>query len=238
MRRNFRILVVEADPTDREAAAVLERLGHSFDVASGWRGALELLSDVPYALVLMDCRMPEIDGFELTRIIRDPEANVAGHCIPVVAMLAHVTGGDRERCLAAGMNDYVAKPIRPEVLEQTIQRWAAAAAGFDGNDLIERLMGSENLARRVASRFLEDMPRQLIALSQALTGADAESARRLAHSIKGAAANVSVEPVRGLAERLEELGKEGRLADAAELLPELVSTFDGLIPAMRRFCAT
>jgi two-component system sensor histidine kinase/response regulator len=234
---NLHILVVESDPVQQESVAgILTRLEHSFDIASGWRRSLDLLNRGPYDLILMSCRLPEMDGYQLTRLIR--ELHPGKQRIPIVAMTLNAPE-EREKCLIAGMDEVVAKPTLPARLEaaiaETIGRFAAPT-GFDEVDLIERMMGNENLARRVAGRFLEDMPRQLMALSQALGAADAESARRIAHSIKGAAANISVTHVHDLAGRLEDLGSEGRLDDASQLLPQLTSTFDSVIPVMRRFC--
>jgi CheY-like chemotaxis protein len=252
-----RVLVVDDNPVNREVArGILEYLGHPFDVASGWRDALDLLNRASYSLILMDCEMPEMDGYQLTRLIR--ETGVLEPRVPIVAMTAHSSSESRAKCLSAGMDDYLAKPIQAAALKSLIGRWlgnalgnaqetaqpaaasstvSPASASFDVDDLIDRLMGNENLARRAAARFLEETPRQLLALSAALGAQDAESAHRHAHSIKGAAANVSAAPVRDLAAELEQLGHEARLDDAARLLPTLSSAFDALRPAIERFSA-
>ena len=144
---------------------------------------------MPYDLVLMDVQMPEMDGLEATRQIRDPQSAVQRHDIPIIAMTAHAMQGDRERCLEAGMNDYVTKPVSPQALADALERWlprddAAALAQpatgsrgssptavrasevpvFDRAGMLARLMDDEDLARVVADGFLADAPKQVEAL--------------------------------------------------------------------------
>ncbi|MBN1164036.1 MAG: response regulator [Candidatus Krumholzibacteriota bacterium] len=123
-RARGRILLVEDNITNQQVAlAILKKLGYLADVASNGKEALEALESDPYDLVLMDCQMPVMDGYEATRLIRDPDSGVPDHDIPIVAMTAHVMKGDREKCLAAGMNDYIAKPVMPQVLLDKIRRY-------------------------------------------------------------------------------------------------------------------
>ena len=107
---------------------------------------------------------------------------------------------------------------------------------FDADDLIDRLMGNEDLAKRVAGAFLDSMPQMLTALANGINSFDAEATRLAAHSIKGVAANVGTDGVRDLASKLESLGANGSLASAAEILPELAATFQSLKPVIQRFC--
>jgi HPt (histidine-containing phosphotransfer) domain-containing protein len=162
-------------------------------------------------------------------------------------------------CLAAGMDDYLSKPLRPETLAKILTRWIGEgqrppkeinpdpaelpesnrpdANPFDTDDLMERVMGNQVLARRVAETFLNNMPRDLLALSTAVANSDIEAIVITAHSIKGAAANVSGVTVSSLAARLESLGRSGDVASAAAVLPQLQAEFQSLKPAIERFCA-
>ncbi|MCK4547880.1 MAG: response regulator [Candidatus Eisenbacteria sp.] len=122
-RRKVRILVAEDDAINRKVAlAILDRLGFRADAVADGREALKALESMPYDLVLMDCEMPEMDGFEATAAIRDRESRVLDHDVPVVALTAQAMAGDRERCLRVGMDDYVSKPVEPQELIRVIEK--------------------------------------------------------------------------------------------------------------------
>jgi HPt (histidine-containing phosphotransfer) domain-containing protein len=202
--------------------------------------------------------MPEMDGYELTRRIRDPLSGVLNPQIPVIAVTAHSLSGDREHCMAAGMDDYLSKPIRPDLLDKALTQWIGAGRSFvegskpdpvealkpeppaeiqfDADDLMERLMGNRPLAIRVAETFVNNMPRELLALSTAIGNSDGEAIVIAAHSIKGAAANAAGTGLANLAAQLESLGRAGDFASAAEVLPGLHAEFQALKPAIDRFC--
>ena len=257
-KKDLRLLLVEDNVINQEVAlGMLENAGYQADVANDGRSALRALADADYHLVLMDCQLPEMDGYEATRRIRERATNVRNHEVPIVAMTAHAMAGDREKCLAAGMNDYLSKPLDPRALEQAIERWTsgsvakgsgvenqpapdptpeAGAAEFDADDLLERLGQNQVLARRVIARFLADVPEQLTALAQAIDGTDTETAHRLAHSLKGAAANAGGTRVRDTAKKLEQLSRESDWVAAKLLLPELSAGFETLRPLLERFC--
>ena len=178
-----------------------------------------------------------MDGYQASRLIRNPATPVRNHNIPIVAMTAHAMAGDREKCLAAGMNDYLTKPIQPALLDQTIESWIVSNGGctvaaipaddaparvverepFDQDGLVDRVMGDDELARQVVSGFLDFLPHQLAALAQALEAADSDAVRQAAHSIKGAAANAGGPQLSQTARKLEQLGAQGDLAQAAGL---------------------
>jgi CheY-like chemotaxis protein len=199
--------------------------------------------------------MPEMDGYELARRIRDPQTKVLNPRIPIIAVTAHSLAGDRELCLAAGMDDYVSKPVRPDLLDEALTRCIGTQPAernppelppvvmdppdksqFDAEDLIERLMGNQALAKRVAGAFMDSMPQELLALSNAITNSDADALTLAAHSIKGAAANVGSKAVSDLASQLERLGRAGAMASASEVLPELNARIESLKPAIQQFC--
>jgi CheY-like chemotaxis protein/HPt (histidine-containing phosphotransfer) domain-containing protein len=253
-----RLLVVEDNAVNQQVAlGMLEALGYDADIVADGPGALQALRTTSYALVLTDCQMPGMDGYELARLIRDPNTGVLNPQAPIIAVTAHALAGDREQCLAAGMDDYVSKPIRPELLDKVLTQWIGAGAiakpaiasetpleeatgpdksQFDADELIERLMGNSVLARRVAGAFIDSMPRELLALSNAIANSDAPAIALTAHSIKGAAANVGGVAVSEVAAKLESFGKTGAIVAASDVLPELEATFQALKPEIQRFC--
>lgn len=229
-RRAFRLLLAEDNPTNRLVAqSILERLGYGVDTASDGAEALEALRARRYDLVFMDCQMPGVDGYEATRRIRDGSGGVLDPAVPVVAMTAYAMRGDREKCLAAGMNDYLPKPVAPKAVAEVLARWLPAPAAdvragapsaggeekgtFDQAGLLERLAGDRDLARVLLHLFLDDAPRQIQALRDDLAGGEPGQARRRAHTIKGAAATAGAVRLRAAAAELE-------AADEALLTPE------------------
>ena len=126
--RTLRVLLVEDNPVNQKVACrMLERLGCTVEVAENGRAGVERVRDAVFDLVFMDCQMPVMDGFEATRAIRRMESGEGRH-VTIVAMTAHAMASDREACLAAGMDDYMAKPIRADLLREALERWAAASA--------------------------------------------------------------------------------------------------------------
>jgi CheY-like chemotaxis protein len=251
-RERLTLLVVEDNRVNREVAlGILANLGYPADVVCDGPAALRALGEKHYDLVLLDCRMPGMDGYEVAQRIRGPASGVRNPAIPIIATTAQAMAGDREKCLAAGMSDYVTKPLRPRVLEQKIEEWTrgipvppaaapaptpAAGAAFARDEFIERMMGNEDMAQRILRGFVDDMPRQLALLAQAVDNRDAAALRLAAHSIKGAAANVGGTEIQEIAGKLERTGTAGDLAAAAAALPELAASFDRARPAMEKFC--
>jgi CheY-like chemotaxis protein len=125
MRRGvFRILLAEDNITNQQVAVgILKKLGLRADAVANGAEALKALETLPYDLVLMDVQMPEMNGLEATRHIRDPLSTVRNHQIPIIAMTAGAMQGDREKCLESGMNDYVSKPISPKALAEALDKW-------------------------------------------------------------------------------------------------------------------
>jgi PAS domain S-box-containing protein len=236
-----RILVVEDNVTNRQVAlAQLRKLGFQANAAANGAEAIEAVRGGGYDLVLMDCEMPVMDGFEATRRIR----GLRQPDIPIVALTANAMQSDRERCLREGMNDYLAKPVVMARLADVLGRWlpksggggtvqpAAAPAGeqakaiFDAEALLGRLMGDRELAGAVLKGFLENVPSQLDNLRRRLDEADAAATRSQAHALKGAAATVSAVGLHAIALALERAGSAGRLDHCGELLPRAVEEFE------------
>jgi PAS domain S-box-containing protein len=251
-RGRMRILLAEDNITNQQVAlGILKKMGLRADAVANGAEAVKALESIPYDLVLMDVQMPEMNGFEATRHIRNPHSAVANHGIPVIAMTAHAMREDRERCLDAGMNDYITKPVNPLALAEALDKWlprvtaplpaeAAVSLGarktespvFDKAGMMARLMDDEELARLVAEGFLEDIPLQIAALRRYLEARDAVAAGRQAHTIKGAAANVGGERLRQVAAEMEKAESAGKLDLVAACMSDLDEQFARLKQAM------
>jgi HPt (histidine-containing phosphotransfer) domain-containing protein len=201
----------------------------------------------------MDVQMPEMDGFEATQAIRSGKAGVLNPRIPIIAMTAHAMKGDRERCLAAGMDDYLSKPIVPQALQKALETWLdhaqkqpsgertpkreiSALEGppvFDRQALSARLMGDTDLIKQIIAGFLEDMPKQIQSLKGHIERRDAEAAGKQAHTIKGAAANAGGLALSAVAGEMEKASRSGGRDGIAALLPELKRQFNRLRTQMR-----
>jgi PAS domain S-box-containing protein len=251
---NSRILIAEDDPVNREVAlGILKKLGLCADAVSTGAEAITSLESFAYDLVLMDMRMPVMDGIEATRHIRNPRSAVLNCNVPIVAMTANAMESDRQLCLAVGMNDFVAKPASIAALRDTLKKWlppgdsaipasASQLAGsrateswtdiFDPESVLSRLEGDDALAQIVYEAFLEDMPRQIQALKQLVADRDDAASARQAHSIKGASANVGGETLRKLAAEMEKAADAGDWRAVIDRMDELELQFSRLKCAM------
>ncbi len=226
---------------------ILQRLGWHVDVSCNGRQALQALETRPYDLVLMDVQMPEVDGFEATLRIRNPQSPVLNHNIPIIALTAHAMAGDAGKCLAGGMSDYITKPIDPQILAEVVEKWlvrkmhhgaggtpielpkggkaqsapSRASLVFKSDVFVQRMMGDKDSARMVAAGFLANLPKVLTVLKEQVSQENIESVWKHAHKIKGSAANVGGEALKDVAFAVEKAGKAGDLAGLACLIPEL-----------------
>ncbi|MCP4692742.1 MAG: PAS domain S-box protein [Desulfobacterales bacterium] len=260
-RRAARILLVEDNITNqRVTLGILKKLGLTADVAANGAEAVKFLEDAPRDLVLMDCQMPVMDGFEAASRIRDPRSRVLDPDIPIIALTAKVIAGDREKCLSAGMNDYLSKPVEPRTLADMLEKWLPGEGGgmkeeepaqpdargpdagsdsdatrvFNKAVMMELLMDDEELARTVIDGFLEDLPKQIALLKGRLEDGDASGAGRQAHTIKGAAANLGGEILRETALEMEKAGTAGDLDAITRRLPRLEEEFERMKEAIER----
>jgi two-component system sensor histidine kinase/response regulator len=239
-RLKVRILLVEDNLTNQQVAlGILEKLGFHANAVSNGREAIKALEAVAYDLVFMDVQMPVMDGFEATRAIRSGQTKVSNPKIPIIAMTAHAMKGDRERCLEAGMDDYVPKPIAAKALTDALDKWLAQAQKkqasipaaqtgpvvFDRQAFVDRLMGDKDLVREITAEFLEDMPKQLQAMKRYFANGDNRAIRGQAHAIKGAAANVGGMAFSAAAKVIEQAAQAKRIDEVATLLPELERQF-------------
>jgi two-component system sensor histidine kinase/response regulator len=219
-----RILLVEDNVVNQQVASgLLTRRGHHVTIAPDGGEALARLDQETFDLVLMDLQMPVMGGLEATAAIRLRE-RVTGKHVRIVAMTAHALNRDRERCLAAGMDGYLSKPIDPFLLFAVVEQnsgggdaepTVADARTFDEDALRRRVCGDDELMTNVIRVFLKDLPVRLAAINDAVTGRNADALRVAAHALKGAAANLSAVGLFEAARVLERLGAESR-TDAAE----------------------
>ncbi len=222
-RRRLRVLLVEDNPVNQEhGVGVLEKWGHSVVVAGTGLEALDKLKADKFDLILMDVQMPEMDGFEATGEIRKAEASDGGH-IPIIAMTAYATEDDHRKCLEAGMDAYVSKPISSKALEENIDALccrddapadsradeaAAVSAGVPGFDLASALIrcnGDEELLEKVTKIFLASIPGTLDEINGAIGAADCPAVRRVLHKLEGSVGVFADHGVLQAADRLRQL---------------------------------
>jgi PAS domain S-box-containing protein len=233
--RALRVLLAEDHPVNQTLAVQLLRaMGHSVTLARNGAETLKYLKERPFDLVLMDVQMPEMDGFETTREVRRLEADL-GHRwaggqvrMPIIAMTAHAMKGDRERCLAEGMDGYVAKPIDPARLSEVLGRYEpmegrsiAEPEQLDERKLLKRVFGNRQLLREVVELFTLTWPQSLATIRACHAAADAAGVRSAAHALKGSISNFSDGPAFGAALRIERSARDGDLSDLPALLAVL-----------------
>jgi len=254
-RKKLRILLAEDNPVNQKLAiAMLHKRGHEVAAVENGRQALEMLEREPFDLVLMDVQMPEMDGFTATRIIREREKATGRH-IPIVAMTAHALKGDRERCIEAGMDDYVSKPIKRLQLYETIERVvaetsrgrspadASAPAGaddpadsiLDREEILERVGGDMELLAELVEIFTADSAEMLGRIEKAIETGDAEELRSAAHALKGSVGNFGENAAFKTARSLEMMGKEGDLSNAKQALDLLKKQVEQVLEALKDF---
>ena len=255
-----RALLAEDNPVNVEvASAMLRGLGMEVACAANGEEALAAVRAGDYDLVLMDCMMPVMDGMAATAEIRRLEQQRGrARTTPIVAITANALQGDRERCLAAGMDDYISKPFSQQALADTLRRWialprptpAAAAPSHAppmtapvaaspptaavinplALDAIRALSAGqgESLLQRVLGAFLLDTPRQLSALQEAIAGSDTSAIRKTAHSLKSSSANVGADTLATLFKDMEQMARAERTDGAADLLAQLEREFQSV----------
>jgi two-component system sensor histidine kinase/response regulator len=246
-KRALRILLAEDNVVNqRVAVGLLSKRGHHVTVANNGIEALTAFDREPFDIVLMDVQMPEMGGFDATAAIREREVRSGTH-IRIVAMTAHAMNGDRERCLAAGMDGYLSKPIDPAMLYATLEHEGppvaaakpvsdvATAPPVDRRLLLERLGDDEALLADVVQVFLDDCPKRLEAIKNAVDARDPEAIRTSAHALKGAAGNLSAAGLCEAARILERIGAEGRLNAADAGWRRLSSEASLVIDVLRGF---
>ena len=251
--RALHVLVAEDNPVNRTLVTkLLQKRGHRITAVENGRAAVEASRETPFDAILMDLQMPEMNGLEATAAIRSREATRGGH-VPIIALTAHAMQGDRERCLDAGMDGYLSKPIDVNALILAVEGIgdqpvapAAPPSGteiFDEQAALSHTGGDRDLLRDLISIFRTDARTSLRRIERAVDQRDGEALRAAAHALKGSIATVGSQPGRNLAAELEQMGRSERFDDAGPVCDRLRETLDllsdafadaGLAPRPRR----
>jgi CheY-like chemotaxis protein len=244
---------------------MLEKLGCRVDVVANGLEAVEAVSRIAYDCVFMDCQMPEMDGYEATVALRQHEKQTR-RSIPIIAMTANAMQGDREQCLAVGMNDYVSKPVNTDDLSTVLRKWVwssapaaaelppvetapihgpAAAVQADSPALdaeafatFRELCGDDapEVLIDIITQFIQDTPGYVEALRNSVNTHDASAVQRVAHTLKSSSANVGAYGMVTLCQTLEQQGKEQTLSDAATMVEQLAQEFCRVQLALEHKC--
>jgi PAS domain S-box-containing protein len=256
--RGLRILLAEDNPTNQKLAVrMLEKRGHRVTVANNGRQALDALAGATFDLVLMDVQMPEMDGMQATARLREME-QLTGLHQPVIAMTALVMKGDRERCIAAGMDGYLSKPIRPLELDEVLESVLAAGrsgpvapapaptpatpepakspASICADELLERVGGDRTFLAELLELFRADYPAQIQSARAAAAANDSAALQQVGHALKGALGNLAAPRAAKLASELESTGRSGDLTGAAAKVAELEKELTAVIGALEGLC--
>ena len=238
-KRIARLLVVEDNAVNMMVMkGILAKLGYTqIDSASDGLQAVEKVGQGSYDLILMDCQMPKMDGYDASRRLRELEVKT-----PIIAMTAHTLSGDREKCLDAGMDDYLTKPIDVAKLSACLDQWLACTADpvspagapavveperqnpdaiFNYDAFLKIMMDDAELAQTLLQMFLTNMPGDLEKLKDAIAGGEGSAVRSAAHFIKGASANLCAGAINATALEIEQAGLNNNIGRAIELVPKL-----------------
>jgi two-component system sensor histidine kinase/response regulator len=250
--KSLKILLAEDNLVNQKLASrLLEKRNHTVTIVCNGKEALVALEKGHFDLVLMDIQMPEMGGFEATRILRQFEKTNGKHQ-PVVAMTALAMNGDKERCIEAGMDGYLSKPIRPQELDEVLDRhvalkdaWPAqekyvpaANNSIDVSQLLDRLDGDRVLLAELVDLFRADFPANLTAVRHAIHQQDGNGLRSAAHTLKGALANLSVIEASSLAAELEAIGNSFDLTRAQATFDRLAQEINNGMRALEALCPT
>ncbi|MFA0823230.1 MAG: PAS domain S-box protein [Methanomethylovorans sp.] len=249
-----RILLVEDNYVNQQVAqSMLQKLGITADIANNGLEAIEALEKIEYDLVLMDVQMPEMDGFEATRYIRDQQSSVLDHHVPIIAMTAHAMKGYKESCLEAGMDDYVPKPVSLQSLRRLLEKWQNLPQKegylddmipeekkpsvnfpiFDKEEFLERVMNDEKIGSKIIRIFLEDTPKQINALRESIERGEVDKVSWYAHKIKGSSSNMGGIALSSVAAEMEIAGNEGKIEKITALMPEVEKQYELLIEQLK-----
>jgi CheY-like chemotaxis protein len=254
-RKPLRILLTEDNLVNQKVARrILEKEGHTVRVCQNGREAVDAIREDSFDLIIMDIQMPVMDGYEAATAIREWE-RFSGRHTPILALTARALKGDRERCIAAGMDGYVTKPIRPQTLldavgefppgdQTTVEpageavsgapapRQAATTACFDLAAALDLVDGDIELLREMTVVFIEEVPRLMSGIEDALASEDVRSLERAAHALKGTVGSFAANRAYEVARRVEEAAREGRDEEARNSVAALREEMERLIPAL------
>jgi two-component system, sensor histidine kinase and response regulator len=245
------VLLVEDNTMNQLVATrMLAKLGYRADVANNGREAIDAITIGAYDAVLMDCQMPEMDGYEATRQLRRAESGTGRH-LPVIAMTAAAMAGDREACLAAGMDDYITKPVSVDAIAAVLDRWTAPKPAPNAEPtgtqpaadepildperfavLRDLDAGDGDLIGTLVHEFLNDGTQLLAAIREAIAEGDPQAVERTAHTLKGSSANLGAVRLARICGKIEALGRAAALGTAPRLVDEATTEFDNVRTAL------
>ena len=200
---------------------MLRGRGYQVDVAENGREALDAIEQKPYVAVLMDCQMPVMDGYTATAELRR-----RGEHLPVIALTAHAFDGERERCAAAGMDDFIAKPVRVDELAATLERFTGQVINTATLAALREAVGGGERLARILDVFVSQGETHIETIAHAIALGDAPAVARTAHTLKGGAAAVGAVAVAEIAGELERLGERGELGAAPDHTRRLSDAFE------------
>jgi signal transduction histidine kinase/CheY-like chemotaxis protein/HPt (histidine-containing phosphotransfer) domain-containing protein len=247
--KKLRILVAEDNPVNQKVVLrMLEKMGHVPTIVGNGHEAVAALAAHSFDLVFMDVQMPQMDGLTATRSIRESEKQTGRH-LPIIAMTAHAMKGDKELCLEAGMDGYIAKPVSGNRIEEAIAGILASAPQeqplsivkvvprslvlWNSAQALERLDGDEKLLHEIVQIFLDESPKQLAALKRAVREVNAEQIERTAHGLKGELSYLAMPAVAQKAQELERMGRESDLEHASEVFAIFETELSAVTATMR-----
>ncbi|EGU60380.1 signal transduction histidine kinase, partial [Vibrio nigripulchritudo ATCC 27043] len=255
-----RILLVEDNDINQIVAqGMLENIGIQSDIASNGIEALEALSQPAsaYQLILMDCQMPEMDGYEATMAIRDGEGGKQYRGIPIIAMTANAMKGDMEKCLAAGMSDYISKPVNPDSLEEVLSKWLSHASSltyteessepdmdekdtelgriWDKSDAMERVYHDDMALNVVISAFVEEAPDQIEQLIEAISADNVEDIKIHSHTLKGTSSLIGAQRFSSVMDEIEQHVKTENSAPDAAIISRISSQQELLFTKLNQY---
>jgi CheY-like chemotaxis protein len=224
----------------------LQKHGYSADAVANGLEVLQAIKHIPYDIILMDCQMPELDGYEATRLIRAEEAQRSGRRLYIIAMTANALSGDREECLTAGMDDYVSKPVRMQELEAAINRGLQQiqnAPSENDMSLLDqeilqsvrdlRTPGEPDPLAELIDLFLQDTPPRIGKILDAFKAGDLPALERAAHSLKGSSSNLGANHLAGACFEVMNSARSGKLPEASTVA-RILSEFERLKPALEK----
>jgi CheY-like chemotaxis protein len=247
---SLQILLAEDNPVNQKLAIrLLEKRGHQVALVANGKDAVSAMEKRSYDLVLMDVQMPEMDGLEATRLLREREQGSGSHQA-VVAMTALAMKGDRERCIAAGMDGYLSKPIRPQELDEVLDEYMAIEPpaervkesgrtfqiSVNTDELLERVDGDRGFISELLELFRGDYPRQIQEMRGAIALGDGQALQQVAHALKGALGNLSAPLAWEIAGELESMGRAGNIAQADVELQKLEAEMNRVIEHLEGLC--
>ncbi|MBP1910722.1 PAS domain S-box protein [Methanolobus bombayensis] len=253
----MKILLVEDNIVNQKVAqTMLRKLCHLVDTANNGEEAIEALKNIPYDLVFMDIQMPVMDGMDATRIIRSTNSAVLDQNVPIIAMTAHAMKGDEERCLDAGMDDYISKPITLQAINDILDKWIETIENthseinrksdnqilfedemiFDSNLLMENVMGDGDTAKEILLTFLRDSSKQMDNLEKSIDKEIVFDVISSAHSLKGSSSNIGGNALSSILAELENEVKSNNMGAVKNLYPKIKCQYQLLINEIKKMC--